>query len=336
MPGLTEKGVRVLLSIRDRIKANPRVRKALYNVQNAHQFSGLYEHDIMLADQVRTRTYHRAIARYVKPGDLVVDLGTGNGILSFFASMSGAEKVYALDHSDIIEKAEAVALDNGLTNIEFIRTHSRDFVLPEGKADVIVHEQIGDLLLNENMIANLVDLRDRVLKPGGRILPARFELFIEPVQMTDAHRVPFIWEQRIEGIDFNALRKFQPELPRHYFHANVRPSDIQHLLSEPTPILAIDVETLELAELPLRMRIVRDVTEYGRLDAFVLYFSVIFDDEIRFDTAPSSPETHWASTVLRVEATNVTVGDVIELDLTIDDITEITTWRWNYTARRAA
>jgi protein arginine N-methyltransferase 1 len=247
--------------------------------------------------------------------------------------MSGASKVYALDHSDIIEKAEMVARDNGLINIEFVRTHSRDFTLPEGKADIIVHEQIGDLLLNENMIVNLVDLRDRVLKPGGRILPARFELFIEPVQMTDAHRVPFIWEQRIEGIDFKALRKFEAELPRHYYHANVRPSDIQHLLSVPEPLLTIDVETLDLAELPRRVRIVREVTECGRLDAFALYFSVMFDDEIRFDTAPASPETHWASTILRVDARDVAAGDTVELNIDIDDITEITTWRWDCAVR---
>jgi protein arginine N-methyltransferase 1 len=334
MASVTEAGIKLLFAVRDRLKSTKYFRRLYYNVKNAQQFSDLFEHDIMLADRVRTQAYHRAISRYVKEGDIVVDLGTGNGILSFFASAMASRKVYAIDHSSIIEKARAVARDNGLTNIEFVRTNSRDFTVPEGKADVIIHEQIGDILLNENMVANLLDLRDRVLKPGGRILPAKFELFIEPVQMKEDQRVPFIWEQRIEGIDFSALRKFRQRIPRHYFHTAIRPSDVDHLLGEPAPLISFDVQTMDAGGLPRQAAYKRTVTTSGRLDGFVLYFSVIFDDEIRFDTAPTSPPTHWGTTLLRAEAQDVREGDVISFDLTIDDITEITTWRWHFEVTR--
>jgi protein arginine N-methyltransferase 1 len=328
-------GMKAFLAIRDRLRANSYVRRVYYNVKNAHQFSGLFEHDIMLADRVRTEAYHRAISRYVKEGDVVVDLGTGNGILSFFASAKRPRRIYAIDHSNVIEKAKAVAQHNGITNIEFVRANSRDFSLPEGKADIIIHEQIGDILLNENMVANLVDLRDRVLKPGGRILPARFELYVEPVQMKDEHRVPFIWEQRIEGVDFSAMRAFEGQLPRYYFHQGIRPSDVAHLLGEPQPIMAFDVETMSADALPKHVGYGRDVKHAGRLDGFVLYFAVIFDDEIRFDTAPGSPETHWGTTLLRAESECVREGDTIDFKLAIADVTEITTWRWEQTVRRS-
>ncbi|MEX0749532.1 MAG: 50S ribosomal protein L11 methyltransferase [Dehalococcoidia bacterium] len=306
-----------------------------YDVKNAQQFSGLYEHDIMLADTVRTESYHRAIARYVKEGDVVIDLGTGNGILSFFASAMRPKKIYALDHSNIIEKAQAVAGANGIANIEFVRTNSRDFNLPEGKADVIIHEQIGDILLNENMVANLIDLRDRVLKPGGKIVPAKFELYVEPVQMRDERRVPFIWEQRIDGIDFAAMREWASSLPRHYYHAPIRPSDVDHLLGEPEPVMSFDIEAMDADGVPGRARYERTVTQPGRLDGFVLYFSVIFDDEIQFDTGPASPQTHWGTTLLRAESQVVGEGDTIALQLIIDDVTDITMWRWSHAVTSA-
>lgn len=335
MAGVAESGLGVVFALRDRVKANKYFRRIYYNIRNAQQFSGLFEHDIMLADRVRTEAYHRAISRYVKEGDVVVDLGTGNGILSFFASARRPRRIYALDHSNIIEKAQAVARDNGITGIEFIRANSREFNLPEGKADVIIHEQIGDILLNENMVANLIDLRDRVLKPGGKIVPAKFELFVEPTQMKDAYRVPYIWDQRIEGIDFRAMRQFEGDLPRHYYHTGIRPSDVDHVLGDPEPVMSFDIETMDAAGLPKHIRYQRRVTQSGRLDGFVLYFSVIFDDEIRFDTAPWSPETHWGTTLMRAEGQQVDEGDVIDFTLAIDDVTEITTWRWSHAVRHA-
>jgi protein arginine N-methyltransferase 1 len=248
----------------------------------------------------------------------------------------GAAKVYAIDHSSIVERAEIVARDNGITNVEFVRVHSQDFNIADGKADVIIHEQIGDVLINENMVANLIDLRDRVLKPGGRILPSKFELFIEPVEMGAVMRVPYIWEQRIGGIDFKALRRFDAGMPRHYRHmSGLRASDVDHLLGEPSPVMAFDIQTMNVQDLPMRVQNARRVTKPGRLDGFMIYFSVIFDDEVRLDTGPESPDTCWGTTVLRAESQDVNEGDVIELDLAIDDITEVTTWRWNYRVRRA-
>lgn len=335
MSSVAESAARLLFNVRDRLKANKYVRRVYYNVKNAQQFSGLLEHDIMLADQVRIGSYRRAIERYVKEGDVVVDLGTGSGILSFFASAQRPRKIYAIDHSNVIAKAQAVAVDNAPNNITFMRVNSRKFKLPEGRADVIIHEQIGDLLLNENMVANLIDLRDRILTPGGKIVPSRFDLFVEPVQMKEAYRVPFIWEQRIEGVDFRAMRAYADKLPRDYFHASIRSSDVDRLLGSPEPIMSFDLETMALDDLPKRVRYQRRVTHPGRLDGFVLYFSVIFDDDIRFDTAPGSPETHWGMTILRTEACVVNEGDTIRLDLTIDDVTEITTWRWTSGVARA-
>ncbi len=117
----------------------------------------------MLADTVRNKSYHDAIKRYIKPGDVVVDLGTGTGILSFYAAEQKPKRIYAIDHSDIIKVARRIAEHNNISNIEFVQTNSRDFAPPEN-VDIILQEQMGDNLFNENMVQDVLDLKDRLLK----------------------------------------------------------------------------------------------------------------------------------------------------------------------------
>ena len=171
-----------------------------YREFNRSYFAQFYEQEKMLADTPRMDFYHTAIARHIKPGARVIDLGTGTGILAAFASRQGAAQVYAIDHSVVLEHAKTLAAHNRLENVEFISTHSKDLKL-DAPVDVILHEQMGDYLFDEDMVTNITDLRDRLLKPGGLILPSRFELFCEPVKVRDTRFVPYLWDLNVHGID---------------------------------------------------------------------------------------------------------------------------------------
>ena len=46
-----------------------------------------------------------------------------------------------------------------------------------------------------------------MLEPGGKILAGSVEMFLEPTTLRDGYRVPFCWEQDIDGITFEALRE---------------------------------------------------------------------------------------------------------------------------------
>ena len=55
----------------------------------------------MLNDRARTSRFLAGIAEVVRPGDIVVDIGTGTGVRAIAAARAGAKHVYAIEASDI-------------------------------------------------------------------------------------------------------------------------------------------------------------------------------------------------------------------------------------------
>lgn len=305
------------------------VRSIRYAVTNAVDFGDYSIQEEMLADRARVDTYHQAITRYVQKGDRVVDSGTGTGILAFFAASKEPAQIFALEHGRIIEFARAAAAENGIVNIEFIAGHSKTFE-PDEKVDVIIHEQMGSPLFGEYMITNIVDLRDRVLRPGGRILPAKFEWYIEPVQLKDLNTIPFAWERSIHGVSFRLMRDRARELGYSYYHRKITAPMIEHLLCDPEPVLRIDLEQVKMDELPHRISYRRKATRSGRLDGFCCYFRAIFDDDIVLSTDPFSETktSHWPLRLLRVEGREYQPGATIEFTIDMEDIESPDTYRW--------
>lgn len=305
-------------------------RSLLYDLNNRDEFTSLLSHERMLADRVRIAAYHEAIRRHVRPGQTVIDLGTGTGILAMFAARCSPAKVYALDHSDFIGLARQVARRNGLDCIEFVQLNSREFTPPR-PVDLVIHEQIGDELLTENMIDNLLDLKKRCLKPGGRILPAVFELFLEPVQLRAGRRVPYLWEAPVHGLDFSILRdagevdRFKP--PDYHCYL-MEPSAVETLLCTPRPVLTFDLDRMENPEqVTDHVRVRKTASRRGTMDGLALYFRVVFDDDLSFDTSPMSPVSHWRSRLFRIPARRLEIGETFEVELDLPDPTDVHSWR---------
>lgn len=285
----------------------------------------------MLADKPRMTFYHEAIKRHIKPGDRVIDLGTGTGILSAFASRQGAGQVYAVDHSSIIEHARELAAVNGIENVDFEDVHSTKLYLDE-PVDVILHEQIGDFLFDEAMVPNVSDLRDRLLKPGGLILPSQFELFCEPMTLNDDRRVPFIWELNdVYGFDFSSMERSRPDNLEYYGLVSCDLGVVKHFLGEPSPMVEVDLHTIDESTLPLSVTFIRKVTRAGLLDGLVVFMKARVDDDLVLSSSPLDPNRapHWGFRILRLDQCKARVGDELEITLTVEDWADPGTWEWS-------
>ena len=311
--------------------AFPLVRRLYYDVANQFGFGDLYTQEMMLADKVRVDAYQAAIERHVREGDVVIDLGTGTGILAFLAAARLPAKVYAIDHSTMLDVATKVRDANGLTRVELLKVNSRKLDLPE-KVDVIIQEQMGHALFDEQMVLNVVDLRDRLLKPGGRILPARFDLFLDPVQLKDEYAVPFAWEQVIHGVDFGVLAGLHASTAPDYNVKLLAQSEYDHFLCDSEPVLSFDLETVNPRDLARTFRFRRPVRVPGRVDGICIHFTAHFDDDISISTSPFAARTCWKVPILRCTARTYEAGEVVELKLEAPDLANVRTWRWQVEA----
>jgi len=156
-------------------------RRVLQRPWMKDSFGNPYLHESMLLDKIRCDAYRQAIQETVKPGDVVVDLGAGTGLLSFFAAQAGARRVYAIEMSAIAGVAAELIEAYGFRDcITLIRKASNRVRLPE-RCDVLVTETLSSFCFDaENTIEFVADAREGFLKPGGHIIPQSADTFLLP------------------------------------------------------------------------------------------------------------------------------------------------------------
>lgn len=164
-------------------------------------------HHSMLADEPRTAAFLRAILATVNAGDVVVDIGSGTGVLSLFAAMAGASRVYSIEREPIIEVARDVASRNGLSEaVVFIEGSSLDIELPE-LADVLITETIGNCGFDEGISAWIADAKERFLKPNAPIVPQQVDAVASLVSVPRDYASIERWSRPLMTLDFAPLRR---------------------------------------------------------------------------------------------------------------------------------
>jgi len=170
----------------------------------------------LLRDTVRTQVYSDAIRAHVRPDDVVIDIGTGNGVLAMAAARAGARHVYAIEAGPIAATTRQIFAANGLADrITLLEGWSVTIDPPE-KADLIVSEILSNDVFTENHMQVTADAIRRMLKPGGRLLPASARLCGRLVQIADKARARHTitasdvadWQARY-GLDYTPLYEAQ-------------------------------------------------------------------------------------------------------------------------------
>jgi precorrin-6B methylase 2 len=163
----------------------------------------LDEHRQLLADRKRVDALSHAIAAIVTPGDIVLDVASGTGILGLLACRAGASRVYCVEQSGIIELARELARVNGFADrMHFVMAHSSWADIPES-VDAIVCDQIGHFGFEAGIVEMIADVRSRFLRPGGRIMPAAITLHVAPIELPTLRADLKFWSTPFTGLDLS-------------------------------------------------------------------------------------------------------------------------------------
>ncbi|PYN15463.1 MAG: hypothetical protein DME05_11745, partial [Candidatus Rokuibacteriota bacterium] len=197
----------------------------------------LDEHRLYLADTARVSAFQRAIEEVVTPGDVVLDLGAGTGILGLMACRAGAKRVYAVDEGPIIGLAHEVAAANGCQDrITHVKGLSTRVELPE-RVDVVLADQIGRFGFESGILEYFGDARARFLKSAGVMVPSEIGLVVAPVECPDLFGQVEFWGRTPAGYDF------RPALAIAANTGYPARFDPAHLLGAPARAISLTLST---------------------------------------------------------------------------------------------
>ncbi|MES2057484.1 MAG: 50S ribosomal protein L11 methyltransferase [Pseudomonadota bacterium] len=163
----------------------------------------LSHHAEMLNDHVRVQAFRDAIHEVVQPGDSVVDIGSGLGLLAASAVDAGARSVTAVEYLPQLAALSAHII--GTTPVEIMVGRSYDMAL-DPAPDVVVTETIGPIGPEENIVEIANDLKRRY--PSiRRIIPHRLGLYAQAAFSADAAIARETVFSKIAG---SAAGNFQP------------------------------------------------------------------------------------------------------------------------------
>jgi Ribosomal protein L11 methyltransferase (PrmA)/Arginine methyltransferase oligomerization subdomain len=200
----------------------------------------LDEHRQYLGDASRVSAFRQAIEEVVTPGDVVLDLGAGTGILGLMACRAGAKRVYAVDEGPIIGLAREIAEANGFHDrITHIKGLSTRVELPE-RVDVVLADQIGRFGLESGILEYFGDARERFLKPGGVMVPGEIRLVVAPVESQELFGQIEFWSRAPAGFDFRAARTIAANTgyPARF--------DSAQLLGAPARVISLKLSTASM------------------------------------------------------------------------------------------
>ena len=219
-------------------------------VKKPHGHNSASIHIRMLNDRQRTKSFMNAIRETVKKGDVVLDIGTGTGILAITAAMSGAKHVYAAESSGFSDIAQSNFEKNGFKDrITVLQGLSTNLDIPE-KADVLVSEMIGNEPLGENILEIFSDSIKRHLKKNFRVIPERLKIFGLPVNVSQSILINhFFNKNHIRkwdtwyGIDFSSMvgRNIYEQ---YSYYINTFKAKTWDFLSSPVPLADIELKSI--------------------------------------------------------------------------------------------
>jgi type II protein arginine methyltransferase len=273
-------------------------------------------HFAMMNDVERATAFETAIRATVTQHDLVLDIGTGSGLLSLMAARCGAQNVVTCEYNPYVAAVarRIIELNGYAPQIRVCDKLSSDLCvgvdLPR-RADLLTLEVVDCGLLGEGILPTIVHAREHLITDNAMIIPRAATIhahLLESQELRDRNCVA-----DVTGFD---LREFNSLSSLEYLPARL--SQVRHaILTESVEVARFDFLRGDLT--PGRRKVCSRSTKSGWCDAVVFWFSLDLAEGITISNDPSNVASHWEQAVQSVRVPfQVTMGDVLEFVVAYD------------------
>jgi arsenite methyltransferase len=208
----------------------------------------------------------------LRPGEVVLDLGSGGGIDVLLSArrVGPAGKAYGLDMTDaMLELARENQRQAGVTNVEFLKGEIENIPLPDSSVDVIISNCVINLSADKQRV---LAEAFRVLKPGGRFavsdivrrreIPQRLARSMEmwasciAGALAESEYADLLREAGFQSIGVEPTRVYRSEDARSFLAAAAEPGEeLESLIDQADGAFA---SAFVRATKPLSLRLTRD------------------------------------------------------------------------------
>jgi type II protein arginine methyltransferase len=272
-------------------------------------------HFEMLNDEQRNEAFEKALAKVVAADSLVLDIGSGTGLLAMMAARAGAGKTISCEMvAQLAELAREVVARNGFAGkIQIMGKKSTDLVvgsdMPQ-KANLLVTETVDCGLLGEGIVPSIAHARANLLTEDALIIPRSasvYAMLVESKRLRGLNSV-----DRCAGFDLGLMRQYAT--PR-YFPVRLAAFEYE-ALTAPFEVFRFDFarELIQSSRKTISVPVTRD----GTCHSIVFWFHMQLDEEISISNESGST-THWEQAVqcLKSEMT-VGAGNVLQIEAAHD------------------
>uniref|UniRef100_A0A8D1HIF9 type I protein arginine methyltransferase n=1 Tax=Sus scrofa TaxID=9823 RepID=A0A8D1HIF9_PIG len=230
-------------------------------------------HEEMLKDEVRTLTYRNSMFhnRHLFKDKVVLDVGSGTGILCMFAAKAGARKVIGIECSSISDYAVKIVKANKLDHVvTIIKGKVEEVELPVDKVDIVISEWMGYCLFYESMLNTVLYARDKWLAPDGLIFPDRATLYVTAIEDRQYKDYKIHWWENVYGFDMSCIKDVAIKEPL------VDVVDPKQLVTNACLIKEVDIYTVKVEDLTFTSPFCLQVKRNDYVHALVAYFNIEF------------------------------------------------------------
>lgn len=255
-----------------------------------------YWHFEMLADVDRNDAYQKAIEKKVNSDSIILDIGTGSGLLSMMAARAGAQQITACEmHQRLAATAKEIVKINGFENtIKILAKKSNLVKIGEempSKANLIISEILDVGALGEGVLPSIRHAVQNLATPNVQLIPSAVNLYGQLIEIPSRSLVAPI--RKISGFDLSPFEKYR--ISDEYLKVNLKGEKYKSL-SPVIPLLNIDFYNLPPVyskEQPNQIPLTIPVSESGVAQAFVFWFDLFLDDEIVVSSKVNGKLEHW-------------------------------------------